>query len=123
MTGSEQVRAALTAGSPYPTLAEDRVRSDAADPEDACPYIVFRRIAVDREFGLDNTLLAMTETFQIFCWGSTPAEAQQLEAETVGALLAVDLVPGPNDPDDVNFDVGDNVVVLTVDVVTTPQIT
>lgn len=123
MTGSEQIRSALTAGSPYPTSAEDRVRSDAADEEDATPYAVFRRIAVDREYGLDNTLLAMTETFQIFCWGATPTEAQQLEQETVDALLANDLVPGPNDPDAVNFDVGDNVVVITVDVVTTPQIT
>lgn len=122
MSGAATLRTVLATGSPYPTSAEDRVRSGQADPEDTTPYAVFTRTRVDREFGLDNTLLAKTETFRIFCWGATPAQAQQLESEIETTLLANGLVPLENEEDGVDFDVGDNVVLLNVSVVTTPEI-
>lgn len=115
MSGGTQLRAILT-GSPLATGAGTRVRADAADEKDTYPFIIFRRVEVHREYGLDNTLLGTREDFAIECWADTPAQAQALEAEVVAALLAEGIPVTPNDPDGNDPVVGVNAVVVNVSI-------
>lgn len=98
MTASEELRSILVSGSPQ-TDAADRVRFDEARLEDAQPLIVLRRINIERDYGLDNTLLSKRETFFVECWAETRAEAQVLEEQVVNLLEAAGIPPEPNDPD------------------------
>ncbi|HKX44621.1 MAG TPA: hypothetical protein VJO99_25915 [Burkholderiaceae bacterium] len=104
MSGGEILRAALT-GSPFPTDAQDRVRQDAADEEDPYPFIIFRRVDVKRERGLDNTLLATREMFHVECWGETREQSDLLEAQAIAALDAAGYPCDGNDPDGVDPDI------------------
>jgi hypothetical protein len=98
-TGWEQVVAALTTGSPTPTSAGEKIRVDAAIDTDAYPFIVGHSVAVERIFGLDNTLMAKKQTYHLECWGETREQANQLEEEVVTALIAAGLIPDANGPD------------------------
>lgn len=123
MTGGEIIRAALIAGSPSPTDAELKVRQDAADEDDDEPFIIFRRVEVDRQRGLDGTLLAVKETFHIECWGKTRADADVLEAQAIAALEAAGRYPDGNEVDGLDPDVKVRAAVFAVDIWTTPEIT
>ena len=113
MSGGTTLRAILT-GSPLATSAGDKVRPDEADVNDKVPFILFRRINVHREYGLDNTLLGTREDFNIECWADTPALAQVLEGEVVAALIDAGVPVNPNDPDGNDPQVGVNAVVVNV---------
>jgi hypothetical protein len=120
VTGGEIIRQTLVSGSPLPTAAGERVRPNAVQTDDPAPYIAFIRSSNDRELGLDGTLLAKTETFQIFCWAETPEEAQALEEQVVPLLIEAGFAMLPNEPDGAAADVGDNCAVLTVAYIHTP---
>lgn len=122
MTGGEILRAVLTAGSPLPTLAGLRVRQDAADETDDFPFVIFRRISVVRQRGLDNTVLAVCETFHVESWGETRAESDELETQVVAVLEASGYPPLDNEPDGLDPDVKVRAAVFAVDIWTTPQI-
>jgi hypothetical protein len=113
VSGGTQLRAILT-GSPLATSAGDKVRPDMVDERDRVPFIIFRRTQVERIYGLDNTVLATREDFDIECWGDTPSKAQDLEAEVVAALAAAGIPVNPNDPDGNDPVVGVNAVVVRV---------
>lgn len=116
MTPSEELHSILTSGSPWPTDAQDRVRFDAVNQDDAPPYIVLRRVNVKRDYGLDNTLLSQKEFFHVECWGKWREDAQGMEEQVVAALAAEGIVPEPNEPDglDPNVDVRCTVVVVAL---------
>lgn len=116
MTGAEVLRDALLAHPLLVDLVGTRVRVDAAEERDEYPFIVFRRRKVDRDFGLDNTLLATMEQFEIECWAAQRLASLQVEAEVVDALLAAGLVPDENPTDalDPDVDVRAAVVYVTV---------
>lgn len=117
MTGGQILREILVGPGPdYPTSAADRIRPDEMGQGEPFPFVIFRRVGVNRDFGLDNTLLAVVETFALECWGETPAKAQALEAEVVDALLVAGNPPSPNEPDGNDPEVGVNCVVLRVDI-------
>lgn len=118
MTGGEQLRAALTAASPN-TDAGSRVRQDAADEDDQYPFIIFRRVSVERQRGLDGTLLAMRETFQVECWGQTREESDALEDQALEALQAAGLYADGNEVDGLDPEVKVRAAVFNVDVWTT----
>lgn len=122
MTGGERIRAALVTGSPYPTSAGDKCRQDAADQKDVEPFIIFRRVKVQRTRGLDNTLLAMCETFQVECWGMTRGASDDLEAQAIAALEAVGLLAEDNEPDGLDPEVVVKAAVFVVCVWATPEI-
>lgn len=122
MTGGEILRAALTAGSPDPTAAGDKVRQDAADEQDIPPFIIFRRVDVFRDRGIDGTLLSIKETFHIECWGEDRAGSDLLEEQAIAALYAADLFPDSNDPDGIDPEVKVMAAVFAVDVWTTPEV-
>lgn len=122
MTGGEQIRAALIAGSPLPTSAGLKCRQDAADEQDDEPFIIFRRYAVERQRGLLGEILAIKETFYVECWGETREQSDQLEAEALAALQAASLFSDGNEPDGLDPDVKVKAAVFAVDVWTTPEI-
>lgn len=107
MSASEELYALLM-GSPS-TSVGDRVYIDAApqvnsDPEGdpyagLFPFIVFRRARIERDYGLDNTLLAKHETFHIECWAEYREQAQAIEEEVVDRLISIGIPPQENDPD------------------------
>jgi hypothetical protein len=122
MSGSEIVRTVLATpdtsvnGVVYPTDAGLRVRADEAEQGEPFPFVIFRRVAIERDFGLDNTLLSTMETFAIECWGDTAARAQALEAQVVDALLAQGIPPSHNEPDGKDPYIGVNCVVIRADI-------
>ena len=117
MTGGEVLREILAGPGPaYPTAAGDNIRADLVEEKTPYPFAIFRRVSVDRDYGLDNTLLATKETFIIECWGETPAKAQALEAQVVNLLVTAGNPPSPNDPDALDPEVGVNAVTVRVDV-------
>ncbi len=116
MTGGEVLYAALATGSPLPTDALDRVRQDAADEGDPFPFIVFRRVAVERLRGIDGSLHATHETFHVESWGETRAESDVLEAQAIAALEIAGLYPNGNEPDGIDPDVKVRAAVFEVDV-------
>ena len=115
MSGGEVIRAALIAGSPL-TAAELKVRQDAADQDDAFPFIVFRRVNVERLRGLNGELHATRETFQIECWGETRAQSDLLEAEALNTLTTAGLYPDGNEVDGLDPEVLVKAAVFAVDV-------
>lgn len=123
MTGGEIIRAALIAGSPLPTDAGLKVRQDAADEQDNEPFIIFRRVDVERQRGLDGTLLAMKETFNVECWGETRADSDALEYQAIAALNAAGRFCDGNEVDGLDPDVKVRAAVFAVDIWTTPEIT
>lgn len=116
MTGGELIRAALIAGSPLPTAAGLRVRQDAADEKDDYPFIIFRRISVNRIKGLGGEALVTQETFHIECWGETREQSDLLEAQAILALIAAGYYPDGNDVDGIDPDVKVRAAVFAVDV-------
>ena len=115
MSAWEEIRGILINGSPR-TAAEDRVRTDAGNEDDAYPFVIGRRVAVDRQFGLDNALLGHKETYLLECWGETRDQASDLEDQVVNLLLGAGLPPDPNGPDGIDpvVDVRCCAVFLTV---------
>lgn len=118
MTGGEQLRAAITAASPS-TDAGSRVRQDAADEDDQYPFIIFRRVGVERQRGLDGTLFSMRETFQVECWGQTREESDALEQQAIEALQAAGLYADGNEVDGLDPEVKVRAAVFSIDVWTT----
>ena len=116
MTGGEILRAALIAGSPVATAAGTKVRQDAADENDLYPFIIFRRVAVERQRGLDGTLLATRETFHVECWGETREESDLLEMQAIPAIEAAGYFPDGNDVDGIDPDVKVRAAVFVVDI-------
>jgi len=115
MTGGEAIRAALIAGSPT-TDAGNRVRQDAADENDDFPFIIFRRVAVDRLRGLDGSLHATKETFQVECWGDTREQSDELEAQAISLLEAAGYYPDGNEVDGLDPEVKVRAAVFAVDI-------
>lgn len=113
--GAEIVRDALVGGSPDPTFAS-AVRQDQADEGDEYPFIIFRRTFVERDFGLDNTLLGVRETYQIECWGDTREQEMVMETRVVDLLIAAGLPPKANDTDGLDPDMKVRAGVIVVDV-------
>lgn len=116
MTGGELIYAALATGSPLPTSVGIKVRQDAADEDDGYDFIIYRRVAVERQRGLDGTLLATRETFHIECWAKTRPEAEVIEAEAIAALTAAGYYPDGNDVDGIDPDVKVRAAVFVVDI-------
>jgi len=116
VTGGEIIRAALTAGSPLPTDAAGRVRQDAADEDDEFPFIIFRRVEVERLRGLDGSLHATKETFHVECWGETRAQSDALEAQAIAALAAARRYCDGNEPDGLDPEVKVRSAVFLIDI-------
>lgn len=99
--GALILRAAVFGGSPDAGFAT-AMRQDLADESDVEPYIVFRRVFVKREVGLDNTLLGVTETYHIECWGDNREQEMEMENQVIQRLFAAGLPPETSQTDGVD---------------------
>lgn len=113
MTGGETLHAALTA---LPTDAGLKVSQDAADEGDTFPFIIFRRVAVERIKGISGELLVTRETFHVECWGETRAQSNVLEAQSIAAINAAGMYPDGNEVDGLDPDVKVRAAVFAVDI-------
>lgn len=116
MTPAEELRAALVGDVPLAAVVGSRVRSDLAKEGDLLPLIVFRRFSVALEYGLDNSVHARRDTFQIECWGETRDKSSDVADLVINALAAVGLPIEPSDPDALDPETAQRAVVLNVDI-------
>lgn len=113
MSSIPAVRTLLLADATVAGLVGTKVRADAAEQADAMPYIVLRRPRVVRDMGLDGTVLAKGEVFEIECWDDQRIVSTDLEDAVVSALIAGDILPDDNDPDAIDPDVDARCTVVT----------
>lgn len=78
--------AALTAGSPLPTSAEDRVYFLIAKEGTTFPRIVYERVSTAPVNGLNGHAGADLVNIQISCWARTPTDANALADEVRAAM-------------------------------------
>lgn len=114
MTGGQIISSVLATG--LPTDAGLRIRQDAADEEDILPFIIYRRVNVERLRGLDGSLHATRETFHIECWGLTRVACELLESQALLAFDAAGYYPDGNEPDGIDPEVKVRAAVFAVDI-------
>ncbi len=115
MIGWEHISGLLVGASPR-TRAGDRIYIDSAPDGETYPVVIGHRVAVKRDYGLDNTLLEHKETYQLECWGETRDESGDLSDEVAVILEASGLPLDDNAPDGLDPVVDVRCVVLYVSV-------
>lgn len=113
MEGWDTISAVLINGSPQ-TAAGEKIRIDSANDADAYPFVVGHRVNVKREFGLDNSLHAVIETYMLECWGETRDASARLSDECAALLIAAGYPLDDNGPDGLDPVVDVRCVVLYV---------
>lgn len=116
MSASETLRAALAADAPLTALVGGRIRFDMGAPNDAYPLIVIRQVGNEPIRGLDGSLHARRETFQVESWGETRSQSNAVHVLAESALVAAGLEPDSADPDAIDPDVGARACVWNVDI-------
>jgi hypothetical protein len=106
MSAAEDLRAALVAYAPLVSEVGDRVREDTGNEDDDYPFLVFRQTGNNPIRGLDGSLHARAEDFQIESWGATRAQSMAVHALVEEALLEADLECDPADPNAIDPDIG-----------------
>lgn len=119
MSSHLAVQTALKAHAGLAALVGARIRPDFAAPEDAYPFVLFKRSRYFKHRGLDNTVHAIEEVFDIECWGSTRAEAVNVFEQATAALEAADLDPEDGEPDGIDPELLERVNVISVTIWTT----
>ncbi|MCR5864652.1 DUF3168 domain-containing protein [Aquincola sp. J276] len=115
MTPAEELRQILASYAPLTALCGDRIRVDLAREEDDYPFIVFKRVSFQRITGLDGSVHARRDTFQVECWAGSRAASSALAELADEALRAGELDPDESDPDSIDPEIGARAVVLNVD--------
>lgn len=114
MSAAYDLRTALLANSALSTAVGGRVRQDIGNQNDAYPFIVFKQVGNTTERGLDNSLHARAEDFQVESWGATRAASAEIHALVEEALMDADLPADPADPDAIDPDIGARACVWNV---------
>lgn len=116
MSAAEDLRAALLANAGLVALVGQRVRFDMGLESDPYPFIVLRQVSNSPQRGLDGSLHARREVFQVESWGATRSASAAVHAQVEAALGVADLWPDEADPDALDPDVGARACVWNVDV-------
>ena len=116
MSAAEDLRAALASDASLTAAVVQRIRFDIAHQDDDYPLIVLRQVGDEPIRGLDNSLHARRETFQVESWGETRSQSQQVHRLVESALEAADMPPEPADPDSLDPDVGARACVWNVEI-------
>lgn len=116
MTTGETLRATLLAYAPLAALVQARVRFDIGEVGDEYPFVICRQIANEPVRGIDGSLHARRESFQVESWAETRAAASATHAQVEAALDAAELFPEPADPDSLDPEIGARAGVWTVDI-------
>jgi hypothetical protein len=115
-TAAEDLRTALLAHAELTALVGQRVRFDMGAETDICPFLVLRQVGNSPERGLDGTLHARRETFQVESWGDTRSQSATVHAAVEAALAAAEIWPDEADPDALDPEVGARACVWNVDI-------
>lgn len=116
MSAHAEIKAALVAHAGLAALVGAKIRADLAQEKDVLPFIVFKRVAYNPVYGLDNSLHAAQETFAIECWATHRAESVAV-AEQAMAALAVAGMPATNaEADGIDPELLDLVTIINADV-------
>ena len=94
----------------------DRRHAAGGHWNDAYPFVVYKRSALDREKGLDGKVQAEMETFEIECWADTRDASVGISELAMAALDAADLDPEEAQPDGVDPELLKRATVLSVQV-------
>lgn len=114
MSAAEDLRAALLAHAPLAAAVQQRVRQDFGDEGDAYPFVVFKQTGNEPFRGLDGSLHARAEDFQVESWGTTRAESAAIHVLVEAALHVADMDPDPADPDGIDPEIGARACVWNV---------
>lgn len=104
-TSREDLRAALIAHAPLVAQIGQRARFDMAGQKDDYPFVVLRQTVNEPIRGLDGSLHARREVYQVESWGETREQSDLVHRLVEDALVAADLAPDAADPDGLDPDV------------------
>jgi len=113
---AEVLRATLVAYAPLVALVGQAVREDLAAEGDDYPLVVFKQVGDVPYRGLDGSLHARQETFQVESWGTTRGQSAQVHRLVEAALAAANLAPTDADPNALDPDVASKAGVWNVDI-------
>nr|WP_297526950.1 DUF3168 domain-containing protein [uncultured Roseateles sp.] len=116
MSSHHLIKAALEGDAELVAAVGGRIRVDFARENDAYPFVVYKRSALDREKGLDGKVQAEMETFEIECWADTRDASVGISELAMAALDAADLDPEEAQPDGVDPELLKRATVLSVQV-------
>jgi hypothetical protein len=114
VSAAEDLRTALAGYAPLTALVQQRIRQDFGNESDDYPFVAFKQTGNEPIRGLDGTLHARAEDFQVESWGTTRAESAAIHALVEEALHLADLDPDPADPDAIDPDIGARACVWNV---------
>lgn len=113
-TAADDLRAALVAHAPLTAVVQQRIRQDIGDEDDAYPLVVFKQTGQESIRGLDGSLHARADDFQVESWGATRAESAAVHELVEAALLAADIECDPADPEAIDPEIGARACVWNV---------
>ncbi len=105
MSAADDLRTALLAHSPLTAVVGQRVRQDFGDADDDYPFVVFKQTGQESIRGLDGSLHARTDDFQVESWGATRAVSAQIHDLVEAALLAAGIECDPAEPEAIDPEV------------------
>lgn len=89
MSAESELRAALVAHAPLLAVVPSaRISINAVDPEADRPYIAFSKQGVQRDLGLDSTVLGTISTIDVQCIGVNQEQCIAVAALVLAALAA-----------------------------------
>ena len=119
MSAASDLRAALLAHTPLTALVGQRVRQDFGDESDDYPFVIFKQTGNNPIRGLDGTLHARAEDFQVESWGTTRAASAAIHELVEAALLAADIECDPAEADAIDPEVWAKACIWNVRIWTT----
>lgn len=119
MSAAEDLRTALLAHTALTDEVGQRVRQDLGDADDDYPFVVFKQTGKESIRGLDGSLHARVDEFQVESWGTTRAESAALHDIVEAALLAAGIECDPAEPDAIDPDIWAKACIWNVRIWTT----
>lgn len=92
MSAETDFRAVLAGFAGLTALVGQAIAQNAVPPKTAAPYVVFTSEHQPSR-ALGNTLLGERVTFNVACWGKTPASADAVADQVEAALAAQGIQP------------------------------
>lgn len=116
MSRHAEVKAALEAHPGLQALVGQRIRVDLANEDDAYPFVVYKRSSLDKTLGLDNSVHATQEIFEIECWAHNRSQSIDVSEQVMLAMADADLPVETAQPDGIDPQMLERVTVLTVEI-------
>lgn len=118
MSSHPLIKAALDAHAGLAALVGTRIRADLANETDDYPFVIFKRSGLELIRGIDESLHGRHETFDVECWAGTRSASVDVSEQAMLALAEADLAVEQVDPDGIDPQLLERVIVLRVEVFT-----